>query len=186
MTYLLPCPQCGAKNPVDPMQAGELLTCTQCGATIEVPSFRELRQLERAEIKPVQKPAAGGGEIARRLVFALGLILIAGGLLWGSYVGLIRSQLPDAEPLPDHTVQAEAMIDEFPPRETFDLWKEFRDQGLGPYRPPDTYIRQLWGAHYMRRILLAVAIVGVGLLMTLTTSLIPLFSGKPGPPSKNR
>ncbi len=184
MSYLLPCPQCGAKQSVDSMQAGESTTCSQCGATIEVPSFRDLRRLERAESKPAQRTTVGGGEIARRLVFAVGLILIAGGLMWGSHAGLVRSQLPEAEPLPDHTVQAEAMIDEFPPRETYDLWTDFRDQGLGPYRPPDTYLRQVWGDYYMQRILLGLGVAGIGLLMTVTTSLIPLFSGQAGSPSK--
>ena len=46
--YLLPC-SCGAKLTVQRSQAGENVTCG-CGATVEVPTMRGLRQFEQVEI----------------------------------------------------------------------------------------------------------------------------------------
>ncbi len=45
MKYLIPCPACGTRAPVEFGQAGQTVVCS-CGHSIEVPSIRKLRQYE--------------------------------------------------------------------------------------------------------------------------------------------
>jgi hypothetical protein len=81
--YLLTC-GCGRELSVDPGQAGESLRC-ECGATIAVPTLRQLRQLPAA---CDDTAAAVGrawsfrhGAIAVSLILAVACLLIAG-LSW--------------------------------------------------------------------------------------------------------
>src|SRR5690349_9805056 len=48
MKYLVPCPKCGIKTMVESGQAGQMLHCS-CGASLEVPSIRGLRELETVQ-----------------------------------------------------------------------------------------------------------------------------------------
>jgi hypothetical protein len=47
MKYLLPCPACGQKLAVSSAQSGQSVLCS-CGRSQDVPTLRDLRQLEQA------------------------------------------------------------------------------------------------------------------------------------------
>jgi hypothetical protein len=69
--YLLACPECGSKLAVETGQAGQRLQCA-CGREIEVPSVRQLRELEPAgDVGPVQAPWS-----ARQGLLFLGIAII--------------------------------------------------------------------------------------------------------------
>ncbi len=69
--HLLPC-RCGKKIEVDVRQAGQTITC-QCGAMVDVPTMRQVRQLERA--------ATTGGKTAPRWSPLQGAVFAAGVLI---------------------------------------------------------------------------------------------------------
>jgi hypothetical protein len=84
MQYLLPC-SCGRKLTVDRSQAGLRLPCA-CGASVEVPTFRGLKELEPvADSRPAAAPENPWGP--RQGVIFLGVVIaICGaalsGVLW--------------------------------------------------------------------------------------------------------
>jgi hypothetical protein len=81
MKYLLTCTACGNQVPVSTGQAGQTIHCP-CGAANEVPSIRELRNLEVAEVESEAAPAWGrrqglfflGGAIAALALLAIGTL----------------------------------------------------------------------------------------------------------------
>jgi hypothetical protein len=83
--YLLPC-SCGEKIRVRTRNAGETVTC-QCGARLQVPTIRGLRQLESIDdveevSAPTRSPLEGPFFSIGLLGMIGGLILVAVTLLW--------------------------------------------------------------------------------------------------------
>jgi hypothetical protein len=81
--YLLPC-SCGRKVPVSTRHAGQTVRCA-CGAELEVPTLRGLRELEPAGAAAA--PARGTWENRQRIAFLLAVasllaIGVAGYLAW--------------------------------------------------------------------------------------------------------
>jgi hypothetical protein len=83
MPYLLPCPACGNKLSVVAGQAGQLVRCT-CGAEVEVPTIRGLRELEQVS----EEPAGASRWTARHSVAFFGLLILAGALAFSLYLHL--------------------------------------------------------------------------------------------------
>ena len=76
MKYLVPCPACGNKNPVELAQAGQAVVCT-CGKSVDVPSIRALRQLEAVDDN-VRPPRAWSKR--QGLLFLGGTIAVIAGI----------------------------------------------------------------------------------------------------------
>jgi hypothetical protein len=85
MKYLLACPSCGTKNPVETGQAGQSIRCS-CGNTIEVPSIRAMRSLEA---QGEEVPTAPRWSTRQGLIF-LGLAITAAALVVGASVLIAR------------------------------------------------------------------------------------------------
>jgi hypothetical protein len=85
MKYLLACPSCGTKNPVETGQAGQSIHCS-CGNMIEVPSIRAMRSLEA---QAGDAPAAPRWSARQGFVF-LGLAIAAAALVLGAGVLIAR------------------------------------------------------------------------------------------------
>ena len=45
MSYRLPCDHCGRAYPVEPRQAGDVITC-ECGAKLQIPTMLKIKRLE--------------------------------------------------------------------------------------------------------------------------------------------
>src|SRR5579871_4799314 len=81
--YLLPC-ECGRKLPVSVSQAGDRIAC-ECGAVVEAPTLRRLKQLEPAGAAvSASAPSTTAAPVAKRRswtpsqgVAFLGLALVA-------------------------------------------------------------------------------------------------------------
>jgi len=147
------------------------LTC-RCGAAVDVPSMRGLRDLEPAEAKPVARPGQSWNP-GRGAVFSAGLFFAAIGLLTVGYALLPWSRLDTAAPPPADLSQAYATIDKMPPAEALATWdEEVKKRGLGPYVPPP-YIM----ARSMARTLQTIMLVGgaIALLGTAATASSLLF-----------
>lgn len=90
MKYLLACPQCGTKTPVDGGQAGQLVQCASCGHELEVPSIRHLRELE-----PVaEDEVAARTWSARQGLLFLGTALVAIAIVVAGAIIVLRPSLP--------------------------------------------------------------------------------------------
>ncbi len=111
-TYLLPC-QCGGRVRVTSSQAGELLQCAACGASLTAPTLRTMRQLEVVKRPPGRRNASRWG--ARKIWIVLGLYLAAGALITLAVLWARRPTPPDASKLS--------------PLESWQVWMALR-QGL--------------------------------------------------------
>ena len=98
--YLLPC-TCGRTHRVSSRQAGDTVACA-CGASLEVPTMRELSRLEPAATgTPVRQKVWG---LRQGLMF-LGSVIAGGGLAAGSYFSLV------AMPAPEESAASQADVD---------------------------------------------------------------------------
>jgi hypothetical protein len=126
--YLLPC-ECGKGIVIDASQAGQRIECS-CGALLEVPTLRGVRELE-----PVQAATSGSRPTAdwdstRGMIFAGSLLLFVMGaaVVFFGYSGL--------QATPNITREAEVklfdkVIDEMTLDEVYEAWKGIREHGLG-------------------------------------------------------
>lgn len=103
--YLLPC-ACGQKLPVSVRQAGQAVTCS-CGARLDVPPLRGLRELEQAAARAEPSQRAWGDR--QRVVF----LLAALSLLMAAAAGFLALRMPAAPVREDP--DAEIAIDERSP-----------------------------------------------------------------------
>ncbi len=175
MKYLFPCSQCGAQHEVVRTQAGEKLSCS-CGAELEIPSFRDFRHLQPASASGTDASGRGRkpiNDLPRRLVLVAGMLLIAIGLVVGSYGGLLRTGIHVPERQPGRDPEVDAVIDDLSPTDAFELWVSYRDQGLGPYRVPYRYMAEWTRGFYTRFFLVGLGLVGLGIVLVGVTMCWP-------------
>jgi hypothetical protein len=160
MQYLLPCGACGEKHAIEPRQAGRKISCG-CGAVLEVPSLRGIRELAHTE--PTKTRRAGPTwSPARGIAFVIGMLVAVIGLLVAGYALLVWLNLDTSEPLPEDLTAACASIDQKTPEETLLLWQEeIRNRGIGPYQVPGYIVARAWARFFGM-----IAIVGVCLTVT--------------------
>jgi hypothetical protein len=139
--YLLPS-TCGQKLPVDAGLAGASVTCT-CGQTLQVPTLRGLRALEKTGA-PEQAAVASAERTRSPLGCAftacLLLAVVSGGaslLFWLVRFGIDTSETIESAVASDH-----AIVDKLTLDQTFDLWKMYTTEGLGAQNAPE-FIRNL-------------------------------------------
>ncbi|MCY2995556.1 MAG: hypothetical protein NTY19_48045 [Planctomycetota bacterium] len=135
MQYLLPCGACGEKHVIEPRQAGRKISCG-CGAVLEVPSLRGIRELAHTE--PTKKRRGGPTwSPARGIIFVVGMLVAVIGLLVAGYALLVWRNLDTSEPLPEDLIAVYAAIDQRTPEEVLLLWQEeVRNRGIGTYHVP--------------------------------------------------
>src|SRR5262249_19447517 len=90
MKYLLPCPACNSRLPVETGQAGQMIRCS-CGNSVEVPSIRALRTLEPLAD---ERPTAASWTRRKGSLF-LGAATSIGALVAAAVVLAIRSSASD-------------------------------------------------------------------------------------------
>jgi hypothetical protein len=125
---------------IDSTQAGDQVTCV-CGAVQEVPSLRDIRLLDREQAAESQVQRRGW-DPACGVCFAGGITLALAGLLVFGWTVYQRTQLEIPEIPPDPVEEVEAAIDEMTAVEVWDVWASVRQEGLGSYFPPPTYIEK--------------------------------------------
>ena len=135
MQYLLPCGACGETHAIEPRQAGRKISCG-CGAVLEVPSLRGIRELAHTE--PTTKRRVGPAwSPARGLAFVGGMLVAVVGLLVAGYALLVWRNLDTSVPLPEDLTAVYALIDQKTPEETLLLWQEeILNRGIGTYQRP--------------------------------------------------
>ena len=132
MPYLLPCPQCERKLSVDTSQAGEQLRCA-CGASVEVPSMRQIRALEPSDPDPGAERTSRW-DPRRGIVFAVGAVITFGGLVVVIFTGLGQLNAMPGERPRENLGPLFERIDAMEPAEALETWTFVREEGLGPYQ----------------------------------------------------
>jgi hypothetical protein len=122
--YLLPC-TCSRKIPVQPRQAGEIVTCA-CGATLEVPTLLRLKTLERAEIPAEPKKTKTPWTAGHRLIF-IGALVIFLCVCIAAWLLFIRPTDPYANFTPE---QMKLIAEKFTPVQNWNLWQNLQRSGL--------------------------------------------------------
>jgi hypothetical protein len=165
MRYLLPCDQCGEKLAIDANQAGRQIVC-QCGATLVVPSFRAIRELETTGEAPLSTARRRKWNPARGLTFASGLMTIVAGLFIAVMAGLYWYHTDTTEyPGPDLS-QAAQELDALDAVEILEIWKDMEENGMGPYVVPQHIMAQQWAERCRWIMLIGLAVVAVGLALS--------------------
>jgi hypothetical protein len=120
--------------PVELSQAGQELRC-ECGATVAVPTFRQLRELPLATAAAAKSDAAPRKWGARQGTIAASLI-IAGLLLLGAAASRITEpQLPQFHP-EARNKQVSGEIDKLAPAEAWKIWTEnYRQLAYSGFAP---------------------------------------------------
>jgi hypothetical protein len=118
--YRLAC-KCGQSVLVDRSQAGLAIRCA-CGAELEVPTIRGLRQLEQVAHREASSRWGN-----RQALLVIGLALAAIGFGGGAYRQFFPPQLPYTQADFERDIEAgKAAIRQAPPEQTFQYWEELR------------------------------------------------------------
>jgi hypothetical protein len=118
MPYLLPCTSCDRKHVVTTGQAGGQVRC-ECGAAIDVPTVRGLRELE--EVHEATAPRKAWS--TRSSVVFLGVVITLAGLALAGFLHVRAAQVRPQGSFADD-------IRTMSPRDTWELWSYFR-HGIG-------------------------------------------------------
>jgi len=120
-TRLLPC-SCGRKVPVRPSQAGQTVRC-ECGAELQVPTWREIVALEPASPEPPGKTAGAWGWPERLLLLGLAGLVVAVALC--AYLLVTR-------PREFTAADIRRLVEPFSPAATRRAWQKVLRRGLDP------------------------------------------------------
>ncbi len=156
--YKLPCAVCGQSVIVSTRQAGESVSC-DCGKPLEVPTMRELRQLDpvpaqSAASKPTWTAAQG-------LLFAAGAlmtVIAAGSALWlTSLLRRVDTRQPDVG-----EVEFQYDIETFSLSQTWDMWKQYSLLDIEDRPTPYHVLNRGYAANLRRWLLVNAVIGGIG------------------------
>ncbi len=176
MKYLLPC-TCGQSIPIEVGQAGQRVTCV-CGATLEVPTMRGIRELVPVEEKADAKQASRGDGTAwsplQGSLFALGMLLLMIGLVLGAYCGYVVSQIDTSKPqeLTDWENNFDKEFDKVGADQLYELHKQLMEQGIGPRTPPNYVLMQRISKFYVKCAIAAGIGACVGLVLIVGSLVI--------------
>lgn len=176
MKYQLPCEACGKPTIVETSQAGQQIQCA-CGARIEVPSLRGIRELAPAEAADSQRKRKSWTP-GRGVSFAAGLVLIILGILPAAYGAYVRGQLDLSKPPPVDVALIAEDTSQLTMEQTLAVFQEAQRSGLGPYiTPPHVAMRQF------SKMMGIVSLVGCGMIVAGVIALggAMLSRGKPRP-----
>jgi hypothetical protein len=115
--YLVPC-VCGRRLAVDTGQAGESLVC-ECGATVAVPTLRQLRQLP--ESCDVAAAPAGSTWGLRQGAITVSLLLAAVCLVLAGLSKYSEQPLPTIDPVA-RTASVDKQVGAMTPLEAWQVW----------------------------------------------------------------
>jgi hypothetical protein len=173
--HLVTC-SCGRKTPVELSQAGEVLRC-ECGATLSVPTFRQLRELpvaaaERAQVSASRTWGARQGAIAANLIIASLLLLGAG----------VNRYFEPLLPLFNPAVRNQVVsggLDKIGPAESWKAWTEnYRQLGRNGFVPFQHPLTQLIQESIDQHRRMQIVLVGAAAFCGLVAGVLWVSGGK--------
>ncbi|HYW79879.1 MAG TPA: hypothetical protein VE890_09900 [Thermoguttaceae bacterium] len=163
--YLLPC-SCGRKLRVEPRQAGEVIACG-CGASLTVPTMREMADLEQAEPKSDTREKWKPWGVHQRLIL-LGVVLV---LLSGPPAIYLWGTLPIIPKRDFDPVAIRRQVDSLSPVHSWHLFRNLRQQGptLEPLPQTAVQAEKLLRHRIYAGVLTLFACAGIGLIVVALT-----------------
>ena len=120
---------CGASLAVDTTQAGEKLVCSACQAPVQVPAFRELKQLPLDDdANPTPPPAVWTAR--RNLACVAALCVTAAALIGLVTSAILRRGIETNFTKEDHIQLERQSIEQMGVHETLLLWENINTTGL--------------------------------------------------------
>jgi hypothetical protein len=135
--YLLTC-GCGRQHTVETRQAGESIPC-DCGATLSVPTLRQLRQLPEAR----DDAAASGGPAwgARQATITVSLLLVVVCLAIAALSRMSQKPVPEIDPVA-YAKNVDFQIANMTPQQGWERWIDFyeplKTTGFTVFKHPET------------------------------------------------
>jgi hypothetical protein len=141
--YLVAC-TCGRQHTVETRQAGETIVC-ECGATVAVPTLRQLRQLPEAGADTTgaagsaaaagRGPSAGWGARQRLITVCLLVAAVALAVVGGSR--MLEKPVPKLDKV-EYTKGVERVVANLTPVQAWEIWQKqyepLRSKGFEVYR----------------------------------------------------
>ncbi|MGB1924975.1 MAG: hypothetical protein ACPHL6_00505 [Rubripirellula sp.] len=150
--YLLPCTACQQSVAIAPSQAGGILTCVHCQASVQVPKLGELKQLPKAadDQTPSEKQVASSEySPAVRAGFLVSGFAATACLLIASFCGLRWFLLPVPNSTAGHIESTRADIESFTAAELIRAYEEMEKIPIDLVRPyiykEKETVRNRWG-----------------------------------------
>ncbi|MBN2578245.1 MAG: hypothetical protein JXB10_04570 [Pirellulales bacterium] len=126
LKYYLPC-KCGERLIVEPRQAGEIVVC-RCGQSLEVPTLRQLRNLDPLIEEVAATPSTWG--LGQSLIL-LGVVILLGGV--GLAYLFVRE--PPQNPFGGKSPEViHEIAQNLPPAESWRMWILLRKMGPNPQK----------------------------------------------------
>jgi len=158
--YLLPC-KCGQRIPVEISQAGGTVACA-CGATLEIPALRGLRQLEPYQAAENAKRQRREWSQARGTTFVIALVILLAGLTISALALWNLLQVPFISVAEEQQHFAD-IVEDLSVSQLYEEWKLIRDEGIGR-RGANPYVQIRQFRNWSTRVLavgLTLAVVGL-------------------------
>lgn len=155
-----------------------------CGASIEVPAMRLIRSLPVVEAVSATKPTSSAPwPILPSVLFALGMLMLVGGLGVAAYYQWGRTNLYTEEMKWDNLEESHARIDNFTIEQAWDGWQILRKDSIGPYRPPIFVVHRFFSEYWLKYVLGSLAVAAGGLVLIALAFAIRSTSRRPRKPA---
>jgi hypothetical protein len=156
--YLVPCPSCGKQLPVSASQAGQSVACV-CGASVEAPTLRRLRELPAA---PDALPAVRRWG-ARQGIVTAGIAAAAVALGLAGYLTAIAPSPEAPFRAADFQELITPRIDEVTPAQAWSMWHDsYEPLGAAGFLPRRSEGQIVAEAETQQRRFYALALTTVG------------------------
>ncbi|MFO0914086.1 MAG: hypothetical protein U0795_14095 [Pirellulales bacterium] len=159
--------RCGHVVSVALSQAGQAVRCPNCQATVELPTYRDLKQLaaeQNAAAATTRSPQRAWTP-AQGYLFVVGLCLIAVSIFAATQV-FQRLNVLQTEPPSVEDVMQDVANQEVPASQLWDFWVQVREMSLVDRDQPFFLQQRELAAGYRRwlALLAALAISGVAMI----------------------
>lgn len=161
--YLLNC-GCGRQHTVETRQAGETIPC-ECGATLPVPTLRQLRQLPAAREEKVVASGTAWG--ARQATITVSLLVAAVCLAAAAMSRLSERPVPELDTAA-YNKNVDRLITNMTPQQGWERWidtyEPLKTTGFNVYKHPESAAMQTeldWHRWIQRAALGLAAVFGV-------------------------
>lgn len=161
--YALIC-ECGETVSVTLRQAGNEISCPACNQPIKVPKLGELRKLPQMDA--VSDPELTGQSISmgKRLAFA-GCCMLAGIAFFVGAFCLVKAATIEVESTTEEHIASDLeRLEQTPPGQVTELWREYMVYGLNDRRPFPYKRRADEKAAWIQRGIIGMSVAGIGVV----------------------
>lgn len=169
--YLLPCSHCQASIQVGPKQAGDTLSCPQCGHEVAIPKLGDLKKLPQEDAAADDLPRSSRSTFGQRVGFAVLVLITTLCLLIAAFCGLqwLTTEVPTTTE--EHIAELREDYAELPAANLVREYEAIEQVGVDIATPLDYRVaeltRQRWGRNALIAgafgLLAAACAIGLGL-----------------------